>query len=77
MPLRSRNTWSNSKPDFFIGGLKEKYLTYKLGIPFINGHSYERRAVCGFEGFVNFAKDIDVAVNSPVWKFINHPLEVK
>jgi hypothetical protein len=26
---------------------------------------------------VNFAKDIDVAVNSPVWKFINHPLEVK
>ena len=63
------------KPDFFIGGLKEKYLTYKLGIPFINGHSYEEGPYAGFEGFVNFAKDIDVAVNSPVWKFINRPLE--
>jgi nitrogenase molybdenum-iron protein alpha chain len=65
------------KPDFFIGGLKEKYLTYKLGIPFINGHSYEEGPYAGFEGFVNFAKDIDVAVNSPVWKLINLPLEVK
>ena len=65
------------KPDFFIGGLKEKYLTYKLGIPFINGHSYEEGPYAGFEGFVNFAKDIDVAVNSPVWKFINQPLEAK
>jgi len=64
------------KPDFFIAGLKEKYLTYKLGIPFINGHSYEEGPYAGFEGFVNFARDIDVAVNSPVWKFISKPLEV-
>ncbi len=61
------------KPDFFIGGLKEKYFTFKLGIPFINGHSYEEGPYAGFEGFVNFARDIDIAINTPVWKFVHKP----
>lgn len=59
------------KPDFFIGGLKEKYFTFKLGIPFINGHSYEEGPYAGFEGFVNFARDIDIAVNTPVWRLVH------
>jgi nitrogenase molybdenum-iron protein alpha chain len=65
------------KPDFFIGGLKEKYFTFKLGIPFINGHSYEEGPYAGFEGFVNFARDIDIAINTPVWKLVRKPLEAE
>jgi nitrogenase molybdenum-iron protein alpha chain len=58
------------KPDLFVSGLKEKYLSYKLGVPFVNGHSYEEGPYAAFSGFVNFARDIDIAVNHPIWKMI-------
>ncbi len=58
------------KPDLFISGLKEKYLSYKLGIPFINGHSYEKGPYAVYSGFLNFARDIEKAMFAPVWKMI-------
>ena len=60
------------KPDLFVSGLKEKYLSYKLGIPFVNGHSYEEGPYASFSGFANFARDIDIAVNHPVWNLIQN-----
>ena len=37
-------------------------------------HSYDYIGpYTGFEGFVQFAKDIDMSVNSPTWKFITPP----
>ena len=58
------------KPDLFISGNKEKYLSYKLGIPFVNGHAYETGPYEGFKGLVNFARDMDKAVNTPIWKMV-------
>ncbi|MBI5788278.1 MAG: nitrogenase component I subunit alpha [Candidatus Schekmanbacteria bacterium] len=58
------------QPDLFVSGLKEKYLSYKMGIPFVNGHSYEEGPYAGYLGFVNFARDMDIAINHPVWKMI-------
>ncbi len=58
------------KPDLFVSGLKEKYFSYKQGVPFVNGHSYEEGPYAAFSGFVNFARDIDIAVNHPIWKMI-------
>ncbi|HIH78268.1 MAG TPA: nitrogenase component I subunit alpha [Halobacteria archaeon] len=58
------------RPDIFISGLKEKYLAYKLGIPFINGHSYETGPYAGYSGLLNFAKDIEKAIFAPVWSMI-------
>ena len=58
------------KPDIFIAGNKEKYLAYKLGVPFLNGHTYETGPYAGFSGMVNFARDLDKALSAPVWKLV-------
>jgi len=58
------------KPDLFLCGLKEKYLARKMGISTINSHSYEKGPYAGYEGFVNFARDLYQAVYAPVWKLI-------
>lgn len=55
------------KPDLFISGNKEKYVAYKLGIPFVNGHTYDTGPYAGFSGMVNFAKDIDKALHASIW----------
>lgn len=57
--------------DILVGGVKERPLAYKLGVAFCD-HNHERKhPLCGFEGAVNFAKEIDLTINSPVWKWIN------
>lgn len=56
--------------DILVGGVKERPLACKLGIAFCD-HNHERKhPLCGFEGAVNFAREIDQSMNSPVWKFI-------
>ncbi len=60
--------------DIFCSGIKDKYVFQKLSIPSRQMHSYDYSGpYTGFEGFVQFAKDIDMAVNSPTWKFITPP----
>jgi nitrogenase molybdenum-cofactor synthesis protein NifE len=56
--------------DILVGGVKERPLAYKLGVAFCD-HNHERRhALAGFEGIVNFTKEIHDSINSPVWKAI-------
>lgn len=66
------------KPDIFCAGIKEKYVVQKMGIPLKQLHSYDYGGpYTGFEGAVNFYKDIDRMVNNPVWKLIKAPWEKK
>lgn len=56
--------------DILVGGVKERPLAYKLGVAFCD-HNHERKHILGgFQGAINFAKEIDLTVNSPVWKYI-------
>lgn len=56
--------------DILVGGVKERPLAYKLGLAFID-HNHERKhPLSGFEGAINFAKEIDLTVNSPIWKYV-------
>ena len=56
--------------DILVGGVKERPLAYKLGIAFCD-HNHERKhPLCGFEGAVNFAREVDLTINSPVWKYV-------
>ncbi len=56
--------------DLFIGGVKERPIAYKLGIGFCD-HNHERKeALAGFEGMVNFAREVHSSVMSPVWRFV-------
>lgn len=59
------------KPDLFLCGLKEKYLTRKMGIPTVNSHSYEKGPYAGYVGFVNFARDIYQGLYAPVWQLLS------
>ena len=53
-----------------MGGVKERPLAYKLGIAFCD-HNHERKhPLCGFDGVVNFTKEINLSMNNPVWKYI-------
>lgn len=56
--------------DLLAGGVKERPLAYKLKVAFCD-HNHERKhPLTGFEGAVNFAKELDRTVNSPVWRYI-------
>ncbi len=56
--------------DLFIGGVKERPIAYKLGIGFCD-HNHERKeALAGFDGMVNFAREVYASVRSPVWKLV-------
>ncbi|WP_018247476.1 nitrogenase iron-molybdenum cofactor biosynthesis protein NifE [Orenia marismortui] len=56
--------------DILVGGVKERPLAYKLGVAFCD-HNHERKhPLTGFVGAVNFAKELDSTLNSPVWKII-------
>ncbi|MDR1981308.1 MAG: nitrogenase iron-molybdenum cofactor biosynthesis protein NifE [Tannerellaceae bacterium] len=54
--------------DLFIGGVKERPIAYKLGIGFCD-HNHERKlALAGYEGMLNFAREVYETVTSPVWR---------
>ncbi len=56
--------------NLFIGGVKERPIAYKLGLGFCD-HNHERKEpLAGYEGMLNFAKEVHASVCSPVWKFM-------
>jgi len=56
------------RPNLLISGAKEKYISLKLGIPFCDFNHDRISAFAGFNGFVNFAKEVDASVSSPVFE---------
>ncbi|HEX9050864.1 MAG TPA: nitrogenase molybdenum-iron protein alpha chain [Anaeromyxobacter sp.] len=62
------------KPDLVASGIKEKYVFQKMGLPFRQMHSWDYSGPYhGYQGFPIFARDIDLAVNSPTWKLVKTP----
>ncbi len=56
--------------DVFVGGVKERPIAYKLGVAFCD-HNHERKEMlAGFQGMLNFAREVYGSVMSPVWKFV-------
>ena len=68
-PLELASFIQETKPDIFIGGVKERPLAMKLGIGFCD-HNHERKIpLAGFEGMMNFADEVYRTVMSPIWSF--------
>jgi nitrogenase molybdenum-iron protein alpha chain len=62
------------KPDLVASGIKEKYVFQKMGLPFRQMHSWDYSGPYhGYQGFPVFARDIDLAINSPTWKLVKAP----
>ncbi len=68
-PIELSDFVKETKADIFIGGVKERPIAYKLGLGFCD-HNHERKeALAGYEGMLNFAKEIYATAMSPVWQF--------
>jgi len=79
-PLELSSFLEEKDVDVFIGGVKERPIAYKLGIGFCD-HNHERKeALAGYEGMLNFAREVYGSVMSPVWQLTprkrGNPLEV-
>lgn len=62
------------KPDIFCAGIKEKYVVQKSGVPLKQLHSYDYGGpYAGFQGAINFYREIDRMVNSKVWGYLQAP----
>ena len=69
-PLELSRFVQEKEVDLFIGGVKERPIAFKLGIGFCD-HNHERKeALAGFEGMINFAREVYRSVKSPVWKLV-------
>jgi nitrogenase molybdenum-iron protein alpha chain len=63
-------------PDFFCAGVKEKYVVQKMGIPLKQLHNYDSGGpYAGFEGAVNFYKDIEMMACGTIFKQLKAPWE--
>jgi len=68
-PVELAHFVKEKQADIFIGGVKERPIAYKIGLGFCD-HNHERKeALAGYEGMINFAKEIYATAMSPVWKF--------
>ena len=68
-PLELTQFVKKTKADILIGGVKERPIAYKLGLGFCD-HNHERKlALAGYEGMLNFAKEIYATAMSPVFQF--------
>lgn len=62
------------RPDLVGSGIKEKYGTQKMGVPFRQMHSWDYSGPYhGYDGFAVFARDMDLAINAPVWSKFKAP----
>jgi nitrogenase molybdenum-iron protein alpha chain len=65
-------------PDLVGSGIKEKYVFQKMGLPYRQMHSWDYSGPYhGYDGFAIFAANMDLAINSPVWKIDDAPWESK
>lgn len=69
-PLELSRFVQEKRADLFIGGVKERPIAFKLGIGFCD-HNHERKTpLAGYEGMLNFAREVYASVMSPVWQFV-------
>jgi len=61
--------------DVMAGGVKERVLAYKLGVGFVDHNHDRKECLAGFDGAVNFAREVYVTACSPVWKYLKTPAE--
>ena len=66
-PLELRDLLIKQNVDLLVSGVKERYLAYKLRVAFCDFNHDRSKTFEGFTGMVNFARELDISVNSPVW----------
>lgn len=69
-PMELAKFVEETDADLLIGGVKERPVAYKLGVGFCD-HNHERKeALAGYEGMLNFAREVHTSIMSPVWNLV-------
>ena len=64
------------KPDLVFAGVRDKYVSHKLGIASKQLHAYDYSGpFAGYNGVLIFARDVANALLTPAWKMIIPPWE--
>jgi len=68
-PLELSRFVQEKQADLLIGGVKERPIAYKLGLGFCD-HNHERKVgLAGYQGMLDFAREVYRTTQSPVWQF--------
>ena len=67
-PLELKELLIKQGADLLVAGVKERFLAYKLGIAFCDFNHDRTINFEGFQGMLNFAREVDITINSPVWR---------
>ena len=64
------------KPDLVFAGVRDKYISHKLGVASKQLHAYDYSGpFAGYNGALIFARDVAHALLTPSWKMIIPPWE--
>ena len=66
-PLELAELLVKQDADLMVAGVKERFIAYKLGVAFCDFNHDRVLEFEGYDGFVNFAQEVDASINSPVW----------
>jgi nitrogenase molybdenum-cofactor synthesis protein NifE len=67
-PLELKELLIKQNADLLVAGVKERFLAYKMGIAFCDFNHDRTVNFEGFEGMENFAREVSITINSPVWQ---------
>ncbi len=67
-PLELKELLIKQKADLLVAGVKERFLAYKMGIAFCDFNHDRNTNFEGYAGMVNFAREVSITINSPVWQ---------
>lgn len=67
-PLELKELLIRQRADLLVAGVKERFLAYKMAIAFCDFNHDRTTSFEGFEGMKNFAREVSISINSPVWK---------
>jgi nitrogenase molybdenum-cofactor synthesis protein NifE len=67
-PLELKELLIKQNADLLVAGVKERFLAHKLGIAFCDFNHDRTVNFEGYEGMANFAREVDISINSPVWQ---------
>ena len=72
-PAEIERFLKEKKVDVMAGGVKERVLAYKLGVGFVDHNHDRKECLAGFDGAVNFAREVYITTCSPVWNYCRAP----
>jgi nitrogenase molybdenum-cofactor synthesis protein NifE len=72
-PQKLIDLYWNAGADVLLAGGRNQYTAIKGRFPFVHVNQERESCFAGYKGFVNLAKALSYAINSPVFKIVNRP----